>query len=105
MKKPETKLAAALKYDQQKDGAPKVVARGRGGIAEKIIELARKNHVPIKNDPGLVQILSKLDIDEQIPVELYRAVAEILAFVYSTNNRYRDGAGSPRTEKNAGPLP
>ena len=45
---------------------------------------------PIKSDPALVQILSKLDIDEQIPVELYKAVAEILAFVYSANNRYRD---------------
>lgn len=94
MKKPEKVLAAALKYDHQKDGAPKVVARGQGGIAEKIIELAKKNHVPIKNDPGLVQILSKLEIDAQIPVELYRAVAEILAFVYSTNNRYRDGSSS-----------
>jgi flagellar biosynthesis protein len=94
MKKPETILAAALKYDQPKDGAPKVVAKGQGAIAEKIIELARKNNVPIKNDPGLVQILSKLDIDEQIPVELYRAVAEILAFVYSTNNRYR-GSSAP----------
>jgi flagellar biosynthesis protein len=92
MKKPETTLAAALKYDQQRDGSPKVVARGRGGIAEKIIELAKKNHIPIKNDPGLVQLLSKLDIDEQIPVELYRAVAEILAFVYSANNRYRNGS-------------
>jgi len=95
MKKPEKTLAAALQYDQQKDGAPKVVARGRGAIAEKIIELAKKNHVPIKNDPGLVEILSKLEIDEQIPAELYRAVAEILAFVYSTNDRFRNGATLP----------
>jgi flagellar biosynthesis protein len=92
MKKQVTILAAALKYDQQKDGAPKVVARGRGGIAEKIIELAKENHIPIRNDPGLVQILSKLDIDEQVPAELYRAVAEILAFVYTTNNRYGNGS-------------
>jgi flagellar biosynthesis protein len=90
MKSDETIVAAAIKYDHQKDAAPKVIAKGRGAIAERIIELARKNNVAIKSDPTLVQILSKLDIDEQIPVELYKAVAEILAFVYSANNRYRD---------------
>ncbi len=94
MNNPETILAAALKYDRHKDAAPKVVARGKGAIAEKIIEIAKKNHIPIKNDPGLVQILSKLEIDEQIPVELYKAVAEILAFVYSANDRYRNSASS-----------
>jgi flagellar biosynthesis protein len=82
-------VAAAIKYDHLKDAAPQVVAKGRGVIAEKIIELAKKHNVPIKNDPTLIQILSKLDIDEKIPVELYKAVAEILAFVYSANNRYR----------------
>jgi len=90
MKKSETTIAAALKYDNRKDAAPRITAKGKGFIAEKIIELALKNNVPIKNDPNLVQILSKLDIDEHIPVELYKAVAEILAFVYSANNRYRD---------------
>jgi flagellar biosynthesis protein len=90
MKKNEMTVAAALKYDTRKDAAPKVIAKGQGIIAEKIIELAKKNNVPIKSDPGLVQILSKLDIDEQIPVELYKAVAEILAFVYSANDRYRE---------------
>jgi flagellar biosynthesis protein len=90
MKKKERTVAAALTYDTRKDAAPKVIAKGQGTIAEKIIELAKKNNVPIKSDPGLVQILSKLDIDEQIPVELYKAVAKILAFVYSANNRYRE---------------
>jgi flagellar biosynthesis protein len=90
MKTDEMIVAAAIKYDHQKDDAPKVIAKGRGAIAEKIIELAQKNNIAIKSDPALVQILSKLDIDEQIPVELYKAVAEILAFVYSANNRYRD---------------
>jgi flagellar biosynthesis protein len=85
----KTIMAAAIKYDNRKDAAPRVVAKGRGTIAEKIIALAKKHHIPIKNDPTLVQILSRLDIDEQIPVELYKAVAEILAFVYSANNRYR----------------
>ena len=90
MKKNETILAAALQYDQRKDVAPKVVARGQGAIAEKIIALAKQKGIPIQSDPGLVQILSKLDIDEAIPVELYRVVAEILAFVYNTNSRYRE---------------
>jgi flagellar biosynthesis protein len=90
MKKHEKTVAAALKYDTRKDAAPKVIAKGQGIIADKIIELAKKNNVPIKSDPGLVQILSKLDIDEQIPAELYKAVAEILAFVYSANDRYRE---------------
>lgn len=90
MKKNEAIAAAAIKYERQKDAAPKVIAKGRGMIGEKIIALAKKNNVPIKSDPGLVQILSKLDINEQIPVELYKVVAEILAFVYRTNNRYRD---------------
>jgi flagellar biosynthesis protein len=89
-KENEQTIAAALKYDREKDLAPKLIAKGKGSVAEKIIELARKNNIPLKSDPGLVQVLSKLDIDEQIPVELYRAVAEILAFVYSANNRYRE---------------
>jgi len=88
--KKEITIAAALKYDSKRDPAPKVIARGRGSIAEKIIELAKKHGVPIKEDPALAQILSLLDIDEQISPELYKAVAEILAFVYSLNERYRE---------------
>jgi flagellar biosynthesis protein len=91
MKKPGKQiLAAALQYEQDKDKAPIITAKGKGLIAEKIIELARENGIPIQQDPGLVQILCKLDIDEEIPVELYRAIAELLAFVYSLNERRRD---------------
>jgi flagellar biosynthesis protein len=90
MKTNEMTVAAALKYDSLEDAAPKVTAKGRGSVAEKIIELAKKNNVPIRSDPDLIQILCKLEIDEQIPIELYRAVAEILAFVYTVNNRYRE---------------
>jgi len=81
----ETKLAAALKYDSTRDNAPKVTARGRGAVAENIIKVAEENGIPIKNDRDLVQVLCKLDVGSEIPVELYRAVAEILAFVYSLN--------------------
>lgn len=88
--KKEATIAAAIEYDSKKDAAPRVTAKGRGIIAEKIIDLAAKHGVPVKKDPALVQILSRLDIDEQIPSELYKAVAEILAFVYSLNERYRE---------------
>lgn len=90
----KTSLAAAIKYDGKKDAAPKVTAKGRGMVAEKIIELARKHDVPIKSDPALVQILSKLEINAHIPEELYRAVAEILAFVYSMNTDWREKHGN-----------
>lgn len=88
-KKPEHPLAAAIKYDSAKDNAPKVTAGGRGLIAEKIIAMAQENGIPVKNDPDLIQVLSKLKIGSEIPVELYRAVAEILAFVYSLNENQR----------------
>jgi flagellar biosynthesis protein len=85
----KVRLAAALKYDPQEDAAPVMTAKGRGAIAEKIISIAKKNGIPIKEDPNLVQVLSKLKIDEQIPPVLYKAVAEILAFVYSLNEKRR----------------
>lgn len=85
----KTPLAAAIRYDSEQDNAPKVTARGRGTIAEKIIEVAEQFGIPIKNDPELVQVLSKLEVGTEIPVELYRAVAEILAFVYSLNESQR----------------
>lgn len=88
-KKPAVKTAAAIKYDALKNRAPKVTASGRGEIAEKIIEIAREHDIPIKYDPDLVQVLSKIKIGSEIPVELYRAVAEILAYVYSLNENQR----------------
>lgn len=86
-RKHKRNVAAAIKYDPEKDLAPRVTAKGKGHVADKIIELAKKHDIPIKSDPGLVEILSRLDIDEQIPIEVYRAVAEILAFVYSLNQK------------------
>jgi flagellar biosynthesis protein len=91
MKEPKMILAAALEYDAERDAAPRVVARGRAAIAEGIIALAREHNIPIQSDPGLVSLLSRLEIDQQIPVELYQAVAEILAFVYRANSRCGSG--------------
>jgi flagellar biosynthesis protein len=72
----------ALRYTPGKDSAPRVVAKGRGYLADRILELARAHNIPVREDKNLVQILSRLDLDQQIPPELYRVVAEILAFVY-----------------------
>ncbi|MEN2985490.1 MAG: EscU/YscU/HrcU family type III secretion system export apparatus switch protein [Thermodesulfovibrionaceae bacterium] len=83
----ESKRAVALRYDEEKDSAPRVVAKGRGWIAEKIIEIARQHGVPIREDKILIETLSKLDLYEEIPVELYKAVAEILAFIYKIKGR------------------
>jgi flagellar biosynthesis protein len=88
-KKKDT-IAATIEYDSKRDAAPRVTAKGRGLVAEKIIKLAMEHNIPIKQDPALVQILSRLDIDEQIPLEIYKAIAEILAFVYSVNEQYRE---------------
>jgi len=77
--------AVALKYDPEKDPAPKVIAKGRGEIAEKIIEIAEAYHLPRYEDKNLVQILEALELETEIPPELYRAVAEVLAFIYRLN--------------------
>jgi flagellar biosynthesis protein len=75
------KKAAALSYNQYMDRAPKVVAKGQGLIAEKIIELAKKHNIPIVEDPLLVDSLIKIDLYEEIPPHLYEAVAKIVAFI------------------------
>jgi flagellar biosynthesis protein len=85
MEDKKIKRAVALKYDQTKDNAPRVSAKGSGLLAEKIIELARKEGIPISEDPDLVGALIQLDFQEEIPPELYRAVAEILSFAYMLN--------------------
>ena len=79
-KKPKVKQAIALEYDPG-EVAPKIVATGRGRIAEKIIEAAQEAEVPVHQDDKLADTLSKLDIGEFIPPELYEVVAEILVFV------------------------
>lgn len=78
--KKKLKQAVALEYDPT-DSAPKVVATGRGRLAERIIEQANEANVPVHKDDKLADTLSKLDIGEFIPPELYEVVAEILVFV------------------------
>ena len=85
----ERQLAVALRYVAEKDDAPRVVARGRGAVAERILELARKSGVPVHQDSDLAEVLVRLQVDETIPPELYRAVAEILAYIYRMNKSAR----------------
>lgn len=75
-------MAVAVKYDINKDRAPKIVASGKSAFAEEILRIAEENQVPLYEDSSLVDLLSKLEIDTEIPPELYTLVAEILAFVY-----------------------
>ena len=88
-KNKKLKSAVALKYQTETDAAPKVTAKGEGLVAERIIQLARENQVPIKEDPDLVQILSQVDINKEVPPSVYKVVAELLAFVYKLNNKYQ----------------
>jgi flagellar biosynthesis protein len=74
--------AAALGYDRQRDRAPKLLARGEGPIAERILEIARREGIPIHENAALVDVLSRLGVDREIPPELYRVVAEIISFVF-----------------------
>ena len=79
--------AVALRYDEQRDAAPRVIAKGTGIVAERIVEAARANGIHVHEDPGLVAALSKLDLEAPIPESLYRAVAEVLAFIYRLDRR------------------
>ena len=75
------KQAIALAYDPNEDGAPRVIASGKGIVAERIIDAAKEQDIPIHEDSKLADTLSKLEIGEMIPPELYEVVAEILVFV------------------------
>jgi len=74
--------AVALKYDANKQRAPKVTAKGEGEIAQKIIEIAKENDIPIKEDKDLVEMLSKIELDREVPPEMYKAIAEVFSFIY-----------------------
>ena len=84
------RIAAALGYDPNKTEAPKLVAKGQGELADRIIALAKEHNIPIREDHDLVQVLSKLDLEQEIPPELYHTIAELLAFVYRANNQYKN---------------
>jgi flagellar biosynthesis protein len=91
----ETK-AVALRYDMERDRAPKVVAKGKGYVAENIMAAAQSAAVPVYQNKTLVNMLMALDIDREIPPELYRAIAEVMAYVYRIDKH----AGERRKKNN-----
>ena len=103
----EKRKAVALRYERFHDPAPRVVASGRGAMAERILAVAREAGVPVTHDPGLLELLAKVPLGTEIPPELYHAVAEVLAFVYRMNGLYPHEEGAPSAEEVApqeGPL-
>ena len=83
--KTKSQLAVALHYDRS--GAPRVVAKGRGSIGDKIIEVAKANNIPIEENEVLAGALSNVELGDEIPAELYKAVAEVLIFVLRLSGR------------------
>ncbi|MCL4322272.1 MAG: EscU/YscU/HrcU family type III secretion system export apparatus switch protein [Deltaproteobacteria bacterium] len=79
--------ASALRYDKEKEDAPILIAKGQGKIAEKIIEIANKENIPVVKNKALADILDKLDIYDEIPPELYKVVARLFAFIYKLNEK------------------
>jgi len=81
------KRAVALRYQAERDPAPRVIAQGQGILADRILSIARSEGIHIQEDPDLLALLATLEVNETIPEDLYRAVAEVLAFVYRLNQR------------------
>ncbi len=79
--------AAALRYDKKKDNAPKVVAKGEGKVAENIIKIAQLHDLPIRKDEDLIELLSNVELDKEVPDALYKAVAEVFSFIYKTTKK------------------
>ena len=100
---PKNKIikAVALKYDQNKDQTPKVVAKGQGELAERIIELAKKHNVHLKEDPHLMQFLEKCELDEEIPYEAFAAVAEILVYLYRLQGKLKNVPNTSSTDNHS----
>ncbi|KGR80371.1 EscU/YscU/HrcU family type III secretion system export apparatus switch protein [Ureibacillus manganicus] len=82
------KEAIALSYDPNENSSPKVIAKGKGKIAENILENANLHNVPVFEDPNLVELLGQLDLNEAIPEDLYQAVAEVFAFIYRLDEQH-----------------
>ena len=84
---PNRKAAIALRYDEEVEAAPKVIAKGQGLLAEEILERAATENVPVHEDPALIELMSHLNINEKIPEELYQAVAEVFAYIYRVEQK------------------
>ena len=85
---PKPLMATALQYDPEKSAAPKVIASGQRKVAEQILAEARKHNISIYEDSVLTTALSGVNLGEEIPVELYQVVAEVLAYIYRVTGNY-----------------
>ncbi|MDP2894550.1 MAG: EscU/YscU/HrcU family type III secretion system export apparatus switch protein [Sulfurimonas sp.] len=81
------KKAAALRYDSTKERAPRVVAKGEGQTAENIIKIAELHNLPIRKDEDLIELLSKVELDKEVPEALYKVVAEVFSFIYKVSKK------------------
>ena len=79
--------AVALQYDKEKSSAPKVTAKGEGYTAQNIIKIARTHDIPIKKDEDLVELLSNLEVDREVPPEMYKAIAEVFSYIYTLTKK------------------
>lgn len=84
---PKTPLAVALKYERP--GAPRVVASGRGDLGQRIIAVAKENGVPLEENPALAEALATIPLGDEIPTELYQAVATVLRYILKTSGHLR----------------
>lgn len=84
--------AIALRHDTAAPGAPEVAAKGKGKIAEKMLALAQQHDVPVREDSDLVALLAMCEVGEEIPLELYQVVAELLAYLYRLNGELGEPA-------------
>lgn len=83
--------AVALRYDPAREPAPRVVARGEGELAERILAAAKAHGVPVWGDPALAVALARLDLEAVVPPEFFEVLAEVLAYVYRLNRQERPG--------------
>ncbi len=97
-------VAVALSYDPETDAAPKVIAGGRGAVADQILEIAFAQGIKVREDADLAELLSAIDVDSEIPLEAFAAVAEILIYLYRANGNWPSFLENPdQTETEAAP--
>lgn len=96
MKQTSSKEAVALRYDKSREDAPRIVAKGKGFVAEQLLAIARRHAVPVYQNQTVTQLLMAVELDREIPPELYQAVANVLAYVYRLDGKVASRAGTKR---------
>lgn len=86
----KNKKAVALQYNKSQSAAPYVTAKGQGLVAERILEIAKEHNIPIHSDADLTEILEKIEIEQEIPLEVYAIVAEIFAYIYKVSKKKKN---------------